>query len=61
MTRKKSAYQPDAQYLVKLNRVVEGPGGVKLLPPNRNVVKGKFIDAMGDAVDSAEMVPDAAV
>jgi hypothetical protein len=59
--RKKSAYLPDAMYIVKLNRVVDGPGGIKLLPPNRNEVKGKYIDALGDAVDSAELVPDATV
>ena len=57
--KKASIYDPEAQYVVKLNRVADGPGGVKLLPPNRNVVKGKFIDALGDAVDSAELVPDA--
>jgi hypothetical protein len=57
--KKASAYEPEAQYLIKINRIVDGPGGIKLLPPNRNVVKGKFIDDLGDAVDSAEQVPDA--
>jgi hypothetical protein len=50
-----AAYDPETVYVVTLSRVVDGPNG-PLLPPNRNMLKGKFIVALGDAVTDAQPV-----
>lgn len=56
MAKKPSAsVDPDAQYRVVLTRTVK-VGSAVLRPRNENIVKGKLIETLGDAVESYEKV-----
>jgi hypothetical protein len=48
--------QPEQYYKVKLSRVVQlGPNGETVLSPmTENIVKGKVLESLGDAIESYE-------
>lgn len=46
-------YEPDALYAIKVGRVADAMG-VRFRPSGTYKVKGKVVDALGDAVISSE-------
>ena len=53
--RTSTAFEDDARYRIKVNRVVPF-GSMKLKPAHDYTVTGRVANALGDAVESAEKV-----